>query len=105
MTDTKVTIRLNTKKDSKLAGFASVNVLNMFTVDGIKLWRNQDGIGVQMPFDTSLKKNPKTDKPYQNTNFSYNNAMHQAQFNELIIAEYNQKIGAEVQEKAPEALM
>ena len=104
MSETKVTVRLTpNSKNPKFAGFATVDILGMQRVEGIGLWKNEDGVGVEMPYTLSTKLNPKTKKPYKNYTFRYLNEAHQAQFNELIVKAYNQKIGATTKAKAEEA--
>ncbi len=103
--ETTVNIHLTpNSKNSRFLGFANVNVLGTFTVSGIGLWQNQDGVGVELPYKTSVKNNPKTGKPYKNNVWQYNSEMHRAQFAELIIEAYNKKVGVEAPEKTEAAM-
>ncbi len=49
------TIIRNTKQTNALHGFASVTIhsqeLGDITLHGIKIWKNEDGLAIQLPFE------------------------------------------------------
>ena len=96
MSNTAITIRLNTTENSNLVAFASADILDTYLINGIKIWDNgEKGFNVEMP---NKPKKAKDGKTYKNAFFSLKKTAHQTRFESLILAAYRDIITPKVAE-------
>lgn len=77
---------INLTKSDKMVAFANVAVNDQYTIRGIKLWSNKEGVTVEMPSQEYKDKQGYKRKSYL---FSFNSKDHQIALEGEIIEAYH----------------
>ena len=80
-----ITFRKNKNKNN-LVAFATVEILGVYKVSGIKIWDNKGEYSVQLPGYSNTGKNGKK---YYNPHFSFVNSSHTHAFNDEILSRFS----------------
>jgi DNA-binding cell septation regulator SpoVG len=86
-----VTVRTNNSGNPKApVAYASAFVNEIFHIDGIKIWQNNNGLNVQMPGYSNTSA--KNGKKYYNQYFRYDSRRAQFDLEETIIKAYKEEL-------------